>query len=90
MGITIKRYRFHLGEGIPHWSLEAVGFIVNLTTGFNGTDHLSIVYEICAIAFFLLTPDLSELLDGLNQKLSRFCAGVGIRRGDIIPTLHGQ
>lgn len=42
------------------------------------------------LLFSLLTSFPSELLDGLSQKLSRFRAGVGIRRGDIISTLHGQ
>lgn len=42
------------------------------------------------LLFSLLTSFPSELLDGLSQKLSRFRAGVGIRRRDIISTLHGQ
>lgn len=42
------------------------------------------------LLFILVTSIPSELLDGLSQKLSRFRASVGIRRGHIISTLHGQ
>lgn len=88
MRITIRQQRFQLGEDIHQYSFEAVEIILHLPIDLNRIDRQSIVYD--QLLLFFLTSDFSQLLDGLNQKLSRLRAGVGISGGNIIPALHGQ